>query len=354
MTTRPAPSARDRFRGCLLGGAVGDALGAPVEFLRHSEIVARFGEQGIRNFAPAYGRFGAITDDTQMTLFTAEGLIRAAVRYANKGICNPITVIHRAYLRWLGTQGETPTLDVPMDGWLATLPALWSQRAPGVTCLSALRAATELNTPAQNDSKGCGAVMRTAPIGLTAGADRVFDMAIEAAALTHGHPSGKLSAGFVSILVSKLVEGRPLVDAVEAGKDALRIQPDHLEVLMSIDRAQALAAGPRLPGDLSERLGGGWVAEEAVAVSLYCALVSSSFRECVLLAVNQSGDSDSTGAIAGNIAGALYGVDAIPADWLDQLELRDEITAMADDLLGVRQETLELQDRAIWDRYPGL
>ena len=72
---------RDRVRGCLLGGAVGDALGAPVEFMERSEIVARFGEQGIRDYAPAYGRLGAITDDTQMSLFTAEGMLRGWVRY---------------------------------------------------------------------------------------------------------------------------------------------------------------------------------------------------------------------------------------------------------------------------------
>jgi ADP-ribosylglycohydrolase len=74
-----------RALGCILGGAAGDALGAPVEFMKRSEILARFGPQGIRDFAPAYGRIGAITDDTQMTLFTAEGLIRAWVRGLDRG-----------------------------------------------------------------------------------------------------------------------------------------------------------------------------------------------------------------------------------------------------------------------------
>ena len=76
--TNELPSLTSRCRGCLLGGAVGDALGAPVEFMRHSQIVARFGPGGVRDFAPAYGRTGAITDDTQMSLFTAEGLLRAS------------------------------------------------------------------------------------------------------------------------------------------------------------------------------------------------------------------------------------------------------------------------------------
>src|SRR5690606_6418819 len=77
---------RGRFLGCLLGGAVGDALGAPVEFMKRAEILRRFGPKGITQYAPAYGGLGRITDDTQMTLFTAEGLIRGWVRDCFKGI----------------------------------------------------------------------------------------------------------------------------------------------------------------------------------------------------------------------------------------------------------------------------
>jgi ADP-ribosylglycohydrolase len=92
--TNELVSISNRCRGCLLGGAVGDALGAPVEFMSHSQIVSRFGPHGIRDFAPAYGRTGAITDDTQMTLFTAEGLRRAHLRHVARGICHSPTVIH--------------------------------------------------------------------------------------------------------------------------------------------------------------------------------------------------------------------------------------------------------------------
>ena len=114
-------SLRSRVRGCLLGGAVGDALGAPVEFMRLTEIKSRFGPEGITDYAPAYGRLGAITDDTQMTLFTAEGLLRGYVRLGLKGICSRPSVICHAYLRWLLTQGITPTakeLEIGKDGWL--------------------------------------------------------------------------------------------------------------------------------------------------------------------------------------------------------------------------------------------
>ena len=109
---------------------------------------------------------------------------------------------------------------------------------------------------------------------------------------------------------------------------------------------------PDVPAPI-ERLGGGWVAKEAVSIGLYSVLSIRSFRDAVLRAVNHSGDSDSTGAIAGNIAGLIYGVDAIPVSWLEGLELRNEITAVADDLLAVREETLELENESTWRRYPG-
>ena len=97
----PTAPTRDRYRGCLLGGAVGDALGAPVEFLSRSEILRKFGPRGLTEMAPAYGKLGAITDDTQMTLFTAEGALRAYVRETLRGLCHVPSVLHRSYLRWL-------------------------------------------------------------------------------------------------------------------------------------------------------------------------------------------------------------------------------------------------------------
>ncbi|MCJ7797659.1 MAG: ADP-ribosylglycohydrolase family protein, partial [Thermoleophilia bacterium] len=147
----PAPSRVDpaHFGGCLLGGAVGDALGAPVEFMSFDQIVARFGPAGIDDYAPAYGRLGAVTDDTQMMLFTAEGLLEvapAAGRPDAAGHPDVTSAVHRAYLRWLITQ-DGPTL--PLSGedgidalaGLLGVPELHSRRAPGNTCLSALRSA---------------------------------------------------------------------------------------------------------------------------------------------------------------------------------------------------------------------
>jgi ADP-ribosyl-[dinitrogen reductase] hydrolase len=161
-------TAEDRFVGCLLGGATGDALGAPVEFNTLDEIRAQFGSTGISDFHPAYGKLGAITDDTQMTLFTAEGLLRGLVRSRARGIGGAeVAIVHGSYLRWLNTQTKTfDEAEGSHSGWLMGHEALWSRRAPGNTCISALASVTSPGTPANNDSKGCGTVMRVAPIGL--------------------------------------------------------------------------------------------------------------------------------------------------------------------------------------------
>src|SRR5262245_49665760 len=132
----------EHFTGCLLGGAVGDALGAPVEFHGIDAICSKYGPAGIADYDTAYARRGAITDDTQMTLFTAEGLLRAIARQHHKGICHPSSVIHHAYVRWLHTQGERSRAPFPqekMDGWLIGVEGLHARRAPGNTCLSAIR-----------------------------------------------------------------------------------------------------------------------------------------------------------------------------------------------------------------------
>ena len=351
----------DRIRGCLLGGAIGDALGAPVEFDSIEHIRQRFGPDGIAEFADAYGRLGAITDDTQMTLFTAEGLIRASVRSANEGICHVPTVVDHAYVRWLATQGERSRrwTERAVDGWLFGIDALHARRAPGNTCISALRG-PRAGTPDQplNDSKGCGGVMRTAPVGLLGsqyGRDR-FDLGCEIAALTHGHPSGYLAAGALTELMTRLLGGEPLDAALDGVERRLPAHPGHEETLDGLRSARALAAGAERPSpETIATLGEGWVAEEALAISVYCALVADDVEHGVRLAVNHSGDSDSTGAITGNILGVLLGATAIPSRWIEQVELRDEIEQLAADWLACfgPEPTANLESEEWWTRYPG-
>jgi ADP-ribosylglycohydrolase len=315
---------RDRYRGCLLGGAVGDALGAGIEFLSLAEIRHRYGPAGVTGYVPAYGRAGAITDDTQMTLFTAEGLLRDQQRPA--GSRDPAAAIWRAYQRWLNTQyGE------PVGGWLSSQEFLRQERAPGMTCLGALHA-RHPGTVSQpvNDSKGCGGVMRVAPAGL-AGGDP-FSLGCRAAALTHGHVSGYLAAGALALMVSELTRGRDLRASAAAAISRLKQANGSEEVSAALTAAMRAAELGPLSADAIGILGQGWTAEEALAIATHCAITADSFRSGVLHAVNHDGDSDSTGAICGNLLGAALGADAIDGDLLAQLEGGDVITQVADDL----------------------
>lgn len=332
-----------KFAGCLLGGAVGDALGAPVEFKTTDAIRDFYGPEGITDYDHAFGRRGAITDDTQMTLFTAEALLRSVTQRHLLGESDQVAELHRAYLRWLHTQNhrsKSPYFQPEsFNGWLIGIKDLYSSRAPGLTCLSAL-SAREMGSVANplNNSKGCGGVMRVAPIGLVATSPaEAFQLGVAAAAITHSHPSGYFSAGCLAAIIRLLLDGHALEAAILAALELLERPEnrDHQECARSIRQAlgfwrdEALAPSPRV----LEWIGGGWVGEEALAISLYCALSApDDFSRAVLLAVNHSGDSDSTGAITGNILGLILGLQAIPARWLTQLELRMVIDTLAADL----------------------
>lgn len=363
----PTAAQRAKFQGCLLGGAIGDALGAPVEFMRLSAIQDKFGPQGVTKFEPAYGGIGRITDDTQMTLFTAEGLLRGYVRGCYKGISSLVGTTANAYQRWLKTQDEDfATVLREPDGWLVTHKELHHRRAPGNTCLSSLRLMDQMGRPAQNDSKGCGAVMRVAPVGLFRAAggraadfDATFQLAAEIGAITHGHPTGYLTAGVFAVLIEALSRGFPLHLAIEFAKISLRKKENFQETMLAIELAGRLAKSATSAENAIREIGEGWVSEESLAISIYCALTTGTFERAVLTAVNHDGDSDSTGAMTGNLVGAALGIEQIPADWQTQVELRNAVTEIADDLLDFPAwqigeyipRTTEAQ--TVWRKYPG-
>lgn len=356
MPAMTHPTLLDRYRGCLLGGAVGDSLGAAVEFDTAADIRRRFGPRGIQAPAEAYGRVGAITDDTQMTLFTAEGLLQADDRL-RRGIGNPAANLWFAYQRWLRTQGFQAA--APPDpahlrhGELRLVRDLHQRRAPGNTCVGALRKGRGPQSGdyvAANDSKGCGGVMRAAPCGLLASwpEEASFRAGIVSARLTHGHPSGYIAAGALAEIIRRICGGSSLWSALEEAVHAASRERGSDEVVTALTEARRRAAVDVHP-DVAP-LGLGWVAEEALAIAVYSVLVHpDDFAAAVRLAANHSGDSDSTAAIAGNIAGALLGVESIPRDWLEVLEIRDTIdrlaVAMHDRFAAGRDDI----DWSLWD-----
>jgi ADP-ribosylglycohydrolase len=328
-----SPSLAQRIRGCLLGGAVGDALGAPIEFEDLGEIDALFGRGPMVLREPF-----AFTDDTQLTLFGVEALLICGVQLEQQGTCHPPQELHRAYLRWLATQrGPQPPEDDLPGGWLGGVRLLHRSMSPGTTCLGALASGQMGRMSARiNDSKGCGGVMRAAPGGFLvpgvppgASPAEAYHLGCEMAAVTHGHDDGIHPAGALSAIISVLVGGGRLVEAVEVARSLTSEW-----VAECLGRALAVGrSGPPSGQELTEHFGGGWVGDEALAIAVACAVAPATLEAGLEASVRHSGDSDSTGAICGNLLGAALGEQAIPARWLDDLDGRWLVEEVADDCL---------------------
>ena len=316
-----ADTARDRIRGCLLGLAVGDAYGAPLEFLKRREILGKFGPDGPGGLAPWGGHpGGSYTDDTQMSIATARGLLdwRAPTGWAPGAAVDHEALaqaVWQRYLEWYRS-GE------------------WQGRAPGTACMTALAGEKPV------DSKGCGGVMRVAPLGCAGLEGAAFEAGARAAALTHHHHTSDAASGFQALLVEQLVRGDELRVAVAAARDALAAWPGSAAALerpaarpkaggehetpaapskpgaaldavdtaiglagdASVDTYEAIGRIGHVGAETPDGGGKGWVAEEALGIGLLCALrFAREFAAALRAAALISGDSDSTASIAGAI-----------------------------------------------------
>ncbi|UOB12221.1 ADP-ribosylglycohydrolase family protein [Streptomyces sp. HP-A2021] len=326
---------RSRVRGTLLGLAVGDALGAPVDGLGIDGIREAYGAEGLVDLAPAYGRRGAVTHLTQLTLFSVDGLIRAQVR-RDTGAWHPPTDLHRAYLRWAATQRDWgPDLRRKDDGWLAREEWLYARRDPSKALLLGL-ADTTMGTPEAPKNPGelgPEAAARSAPFGLLVGWEPqlVAQLAVECAAQTHGHPTAYVAAGAYAVIVHALALGESLDAAVQWGFALLAARPGHQPVSDALQRALgAVRQGLPGPERVAELCGAG-TAESLVGAAVYCALVAADVRHGLTLAVNHDGPSAATAALTGGLLGALHGETALPPAWLAELEGRPTILELADD-----------------------
>jgi ADP-ribosylglycohydrolase len=186
-----------------------------------------------------------------------------------------------------------------------------------------------------NNSKGCGPLKHIAPVGLYYhdNMEKAFQVGVELSALTHGNPSAFLSSGFLASLISGLLQRQPMEQSVSLSLDILSNWENHHEVNEAVENA--LRAHKRLLNKRAtvhdiKKMGAGWIAEEALSISLFCALhAQDDFRKGVLLAVNHSGDSDSTAAITGNLLGLILGAEKIPEKWMDKLLYKDIVKEIA-------------------------
>lgn len=355
---------QDKCRGSLVGGAVGDALGYEVEFMNLTSIRNKFGEKGITRYVLHDG-VARFSDDTQMTLFTLEGLMNGVIATKAGKKDEILPYIEKAYLNWYKTQTETPK---PLPGsWMGNIRSLWARRAPGMTCLGALENIANGFT-VENNSKGCGGVMRVAPIGIFNAAHRhIYDytdtahLAGWAAEITHKHiastfASALLATTVMNCISDEKVDQMQFFFIVTGGLVMMREYfPDHDDEWQEFDRlirrALELGKSDVAEEDAIRELGEGWVGDEAIAIAIFSVMRHiENFEECIVCAVNHDGDSDSTGAIAGNLIGAILGYSAIPSYFLENLEIKPILVSAADDLCAdvkVREVNLRIGERYI-------
>ncbi len=358
----------DSIRGSMMAGAAGDALGYEVEFMSRHSIFSRFGGNGITKFALDNNDKALISDDTQMTLFTANGMLMGLTRGCMRGIGGrPEKYVNGAYIDWYYTQTGRKREMLIGDWhptWLRDLPEMAQLRAPGSTCLNACESLFR-GEMVQNNSKGCGGIMRVAPMALlNAGyASRdgegysiaeLAEAGGEIAEVTHKHPLGFLPASLLTVLLYKIVPMSPNqvceeIDSIVADtvnildriyKGSYEADKRYLKELTN--KAVQLAHSNVPDADAIRQLGEGWVAEETWAIALYSAIRHiDSVEDAIIASVNHDGDSDSTGSVCGNIMGAIYGYEHIKERNIfcpegkqleDTLELSEIILALADDL----------------------
>ncbi|MHB8707980.1 MAG: ADP-ribosyl-[dinitrogen reductase] hydrolase, partial [Desulfuromonadales bacterium] len=281
-----------RARGAFLGVAVGDALGATTEFMTPAEIREQFGvHRKVVGGGWLHLKPGRVTDDTEMSLCIARAILKS-------GEWDLLAIADR-FLGWMrgkpvdiGSTVRRGIRDYLLKGQLETPPNAWDA--------------------------GNGAVMRMVPVALfTVGDDNVFrELVIAQAHLTHNHPLSDAAC----ITVGRMVQAALL------GADRF--------ALHAIAR-ELVAQHPTFRfNDYSGRASGYVV--ETMQTVLHFLFATGSFEECLIGVVNQGGDADTTGAIAGMIAGALYGEAAIPAAWLKRLDplVRREVATAAEALVG--------------------
>ena len=359
---------RDRIRGSLMAGAAGDALGYTVEFMSRKNILAQYGNKGITTFDLTSDGKALVSDDTQMTLFTACGMLMGVTRGYMRGIGGqPEKYVDGAYLDWYYTQTGKKKKMLTDDfhyTWLRDLPELAHRRAPGNTCLSACESMFQ-GKEVQNNSKGCGGIMRVAPMALLMAGywsrgkspynvQQMDEAGGEVAAVTHKHPLAFLPSAMLTHLIYRVIR----MEETEVKANIADIALETINALDNIYKGEyeedkrylanltrmavTLAANDKSDAENIRLLGEGWTGEEAWAIALYCAVRHvGSMEDALIAAVNHDGDSDSTGAVCGNIMGAIYGYEAMKRKHLfcpqgkeleQTLELSDIILTLADDL----------------------
>ncbi|MDO5521978.1 MAG: ADP-ribosylglycohydrolase family protein [bacterium] len=332
--------------GCLMGGAIGDALGLPIRYDSFDQIVATYGVNGLNTLVLNENGVAEISAVTQMTLFTCEGVIWADIIKKRIGYSDIVSRCFYSYERWLHTQ-EYPLADeryywilqderMDLGSPLLKTKELYHRRGPSNTCLQALLQAKNqefgrIEQPI-NQSKGCGGLMRTAPIGLSFSKSpkKAFEAGCKVAAITNTHPTGYYTAGALSAIISYLVNGVSIQKAAKETLAILKYCSASEETIDAIKAALKSAGEEPKSSARKKELGEGFVADEALAIALYSAIsYEEEYEEAIKFSINHNGNSNVTGALCGTLIGTKVGIHRINKEWQTQIECSDVIMDMS-------------------------
>ena len=340
---------KERFTGCMVGAALGDALGYQVKTMNLSQIKKEYGKKGIVKFKPEKNQSTVkVSDETQLMLFTAHGILWGDEAGAKNEAANYTSYVFYAYQQWLYTQlGGVSSddlqwvLDDNQTGYpceLLDIPELSKKRSPTKQLLQTLSGITEMNYGKLrrpiNNSKLFDCVPRVIPAGLYFYSDpeRAFRMGCEFAAITHGAPTGYLAAGCLAAIISYICAGNTIERSVLNTMKLLKDYEDFEDCFAALDKAISLLDETTSPMTDVAELGNGSSAESALAIGVYCACVHYDFKSAVQLAANQDGNSDTCAAIAGALKGAYMGYSALPSGWVKKLQFADELKSYSSQL----------------------
>lgn len=297
----------DTTRAMIIGAAIGDALGVPVEFTPREEL-AHNPVRGMRGYGTHHQPPGTWSDDTSMTLCLQESLTRLGrIDYQD---------IMDNFAYWL-RKAEFTATNVTFDVGMASQAAIvrYEKGTPPLACGGA-----------SEYDNGNGSLMRIAPLALylkdkqDANLGDILQEAHNLSKLTHAHPRSQMACGIYTLITLNLLDGQPLPSAIEDGlksaHDFYSAEKAFSRELHSYERLWNFDAFTKLPMD--DIRSSGYVVDTLEA-SLWILANTSSYSEAVLAAVNLGDDTDTTGAVVGGLAGAAYGWAAIPQRWKDAL-----------------------------------
>lgn len=348
-TMSRVPQYMDKFEGAIIGCALGDAFGYPLMGLDFEEICSTFEKCGARELAVSRKTKTALfTEATQMTLFTADGILWANNEHAAYENASVAKYVFYSYQLWLYMQTKTIAdreyewlFDKSKNPNMSSLlksKGLGKHRRLNDVNIDALLSATGnvfgTLSKSVNDNKDCGAVKRVAPAGLFYGqnSDMAFRMGCDIGAITHSHPDGYLPCGVYAAIVAELLSDKPVDDAVNEAMALLASYPENQNTYNALQKAVDLANDEDIdPLEGLEELGDGLTAVSAISIAVYSAILhQTNFKNAIALAANHDGDSAACASITGGILGAWYGLKKLPKDWSKKVQYRTLLETVAD------------------------